>query len=302
MNPGDDRFVDEPTMRPDSEFHVRPMEPFSPELRPKHFRAVQRLAYRVAGIDLHPGKEDLVRARLMKRLRVLHLPGFDQYFKYLERDRSGREAAQMIDVLTTNKTFFFREAEHFECLKKNILPALRGKKLQLWCAGCSSGEEPYSLVMTLLDAFPDMAARDIRVLATDISQRMLDKARAAVYGKEQVESLPLPFITRFFDSVPDGRSRIYRIRPEVRSLIHFARLNLMDEWPMSGKFDVIFCRNVMIYFDRPVQRDLIRRFHSILKPDGHLIVGLSESLASVAMTFRYVQPAVYRRIPERTDR
>jgi chemotaxis protein methyltransferase CheR len=277
----------------------RPIEIFTPALKPKHFRAIQRLAYRVAGIELHPGKEELVKARLMKRLRALRMPGFEPYFKYLERDATGRELAQVIDVLTTNKTYFFREAEHFECLKRSVLPALRGREIRIWSAGCSSGEEAYSLAMALMDAVPDRTGRDIRILATDISQRMLDRARAGVFGREQVQTLPLPVTARYFDCVSDGRTHQYRVRPEVRSLVHFARLNLMDAWPMSGKFDVIFCRNVMIYFDRKTQRDLVQRFHSILQPDGHLFVGLSESLASIAQIYRYVQPAVYRRIPER---
>jgi chemotaxis protein methyltransferase CheR len=288
-------------MRHDDTFSVQPMKPFAPELRPKQFHAVRRLVYRVSGIDLHPGKEELVRARLMKRLRALHLSEFDQYFRYLERDDTGRETAQMIDVLTTNKTFFFRESEHFECLKRTVLPALRGKTVRLWSAGCSSGEEPYSMAMTLMESLPDIAKRDVRVLATDISQRMLDKAGQATYGPEQVGLLPFPYIGRYFDSVSDGRSKLFRVRPEVRSMVRFARLNLMDEWPMAGKFDAIFCRNVMIYFDRPVQQDLVRRFHSALREDGHLMVGLSESLAPVAQAFRYIQPAVYRRLPVRTE-
>jgi chemotaxis protein methyltransferase CheR len=269
---------------------------FMPKLNLKQFRAVQQLVYQVAGINLNNGKEGLVKARLMKRLRALHLSDFDQYFNYLESDGNGDETAQMVDALTTNRTYFFRESEHYDYLRNVVLPGLDSECIRVWSTGCSSGEEPYSLAITLMEANPRLDRRDVKILATDISRRMIEKARRATYGAEQIDKVPFPLIHKYFEYCAEHSK--YTVRSDARNLVHFARLNLMDDWPMTGQFDVIFCRNVMIYFDRPTQKALIQRLWSVLKEGGHLMIGHSESLLPLTQSFKYIKPAVYRRISE----
>jgi chemotaxis protein methyltransferase CheR len=213
----------------------------------------------------------------------------------LESDPSGQELAMMIDSLTTNKTSFFRESQHFEFLERELLPAwrARGEKIRIWCAGCSSGEEPYTIGITLKEALPDINRLDVKILATDISTRVLAKARQGVYDKETLQDVPPGLVSRYFTPIGTTSSRAYRVNDSVRSLITFARLNLMDPWPMNGPFNAIFCRNVMIYFDKPTQKKLVHRYWELLEPGGHLFVGHSESLTSTTQELRYVKPAVY---------
>jgi chemotaxis protein methyltransferase CheR len=201
-----------------------------------------------------------------------------------------------VDAISTNKTSFFRESAHFDYLRLHVLPELlaSGRPLRFWSAGCSSGEEPYSLAILLHEMASDLDRRDVRILATDISTAMLARARAGVYDTAALADLPDAALRRYFVRAPGATER-HRVGPRVASVVRFARLNLIGEWPMRGPFDVIFCRNVMIYFDRPTQARLVRRFHELLAPHGQLLVGHSESLTSLEHRFRYVQPAVYAR-------
>ena len=252
------------------------------------------MAYAICGLKLHAGKEELVKARLSKRIRALDLDGFDEYLAYVEGDRSGQEQTMMIDALTTNKTSFFREPQHFDYLRRQILPGLRSAaKIRLWSAGCSSGEEPYTLAILVREELPDIARRDVRILATDISTRMLGIAREAVYEQDKLEDIAPQLVQRNFTCVSTGSPRSYQVKPEVRKLVQCAQLNLIGNWPMRGPFDAIFCRNVMIYFDKPTQERLVHRYWELLRPGGHLFVGHSESLSNTSREFRYVQPAVY---------
>lgn len=265
------------------------------ELSKSQFDRISRIMHSTCGVNLQIGKEQLVKARLTRRLRALGLGCFEDYVKYLESGRDCGEMTQMIDSLTTNKTSFFRESSHFDFLCKDLLPKIveRGNKLRIWSAGCSSGEEPYTLGLLLCEEIPSIASFDARILATDISTRVLEKAGEAIYSQETVADVPGVMLTKYFDCVQSGPHRTYQVKQSVRSLVRLARLNLMDSWPMKGPFDAIFCRNVMIYFDKPTQQQLIKRFYDMLAPGGHLFVGHSESLTSAVHQFRYVQPAVY---------
>ena len=263
------------------------------ELAPAQFQDISRTVYDVAGIQLRPGKEGLVRSRLAKRLRALGLATYEEYLARVSGDASGRELAEMVDALTTNKTNFFREPAHFDFLRERLLPTLPSSApLRIWSAGCSTGEEPYTLAMTLHEALPDLARRDVRVLATDISSRVVAQARAGRYADAVAAEVPPELLRRYFRRLPEGA---WEAGASLRDLIAFARLNLMEAWPMRGPFQAIFCRNVMIYFDKPTQQELVARYYELLAPGGHLFVGHSESLSGIAHRFTYVQPAVYRR-------
>lgn len=269
---------------------------YSLKLSSQQFEKISRLVYQISGIDLHEGKEELVKARLMKRLRQLGLPDFNHYLKYLSGDKSGVEIGAMVDILTTNKTNFFREAEHLNFLKEEIIPTWGKNPIRIWSAGCSSGEEPYSIAIVLMESIPNIAHRDIKILATDISDRMMERARLGVYDEETLQIMPAFLRHKYFDRTETGSGRKYRVNARLQALVSFAKLNLMESWPMKGPFDVIFCRNVMIYFDRPTQENLVKRFWNLLKEDGYLLVGHSESLSFLAHEYRYLMPAVYQKI------
>lgn len=265
------------------------------ELSDRQFRTISQLIYDMAGIKLCSGKEGLVKSRLSKRLRALGMADFDTYLEYVGKDRSGKELITLIDSLTTNKTNFFREEQHFDFLRSHILPPFRdeGRKMRLWSAGCSSGEEPYSIAILLREEWPTIDQFDVRILATDISTRVLDLAMNAVYEEEAVKEIDAPLRRRYFTCVRETPTRAYHVNDNVRHMVRLARLNLMNPWPMKGPFHVIFCRNVMIYFDKQTQLDLVRRFWEMLAPGGYLLVGHSESLTASSYRFRYVRPATY---------
>lgn len=267
----------------------------SPELSAAQFQKISRMVYQVCGINLQPGKEGLIKSRLIRRLSTLGLHDFDAYLTHVAHDKSGRELTTMIDALTTNKTSFFREAQHFDYLREQILPKLKAgaRRARIWSAGCSSGEEPYTLGIVLREAWPDLDRRDVKILATDISTKILKRAREAVYDQETVATMPPALVQKYFTCLPDQPVRRYRVKEQVTALVKFAQLNLMGEWPMQGPFDMIFCRNAMIYFDKPTQQELVQRYWELLAPGGHLFIGHSESLTSCSKQFRYVQPALY---------
>lgn len=273
--------------------------PLAFDLSETQFRRIGDVVHRVAGIHLGAEKKSLVRARIVKRLRALSIPTIAEYLEFLSGDDTGAELAEMVDVLTTNKTSFFRELEHFRLLQSTILPALTraGESIRLWSAGCSTGEEPYTAAIVALDTLGAEASR-LRILATDISARVLQHARVAEYDADLVAEVPLPLRSRYFESGAAVRGTPvgpFRVTPSVRGLVSFARLNLMSDWPMHGPFDVIFCRNVMIYFDKPTQEALVTRFATLLAPGGYLFVGHSESLTGMRHPLAYVQPATYRK-------
>jgi chemotaxis protein methyltransferase CheR len=264
-----------------------------PSLSADEFTRVCALAYRVAGIAIPAGKEGLIRSRLASRMRDT---GHEQYTAYLDAvdaDRTGAELTALIDLLTTNKTNFFREQAHFDYLTSQILPKFVESRapLRIWSAACSSGEEPYTLGMLLNEQLPDV--RQVKILATDISTRILARAKAAQYSVEQLEGVSSQRRSTWFRETPTPHGVRFTVDARVRALVRFAHLNLMATWPMKGPFDLIVCRNVMIYFDKPTQERLVNRFAELLSPGGHLFIGHSESLTGMQHPYRYVQPAVY---------
>ena len=265
----------------------------SGELSDRQFKKVSDIIYRECGIVLKSGKEALVRARLVKRLRALKMRDFSEYMKYLQGDKGRDELGFLVDVMTTNKTSFFREMAHFDFLGETILPKLTGRKLRFWSAACSSGEEPFSLAMFVLDRIPGLRSRDIKILATDISPTILGKASNATYEEGMLLDLPPTFMRKYFVKVGHENPPLYQVSGDVRKMVRIARLNLLHSWPMKGSFNLIFCRNVMIYFDKATQQDLINRFWEVLEPGGYLFVGHSEGMSGIKHKFRYVQPATY---------
>lgn len=261
-------------------------------LRRDEFRRACALVYDVAGIAMSDGKEGLVSSRLAKRVRELGLRGFPEYLARVERDDA--ELAEMVDRLTTNKTNFFRERAHFDWLRDRVLPAASGRTLRLWSAGCSSGEEPYTMAMVLHEATGGKP--DASILATDISARMLAKGREGLYLPETVADIAPALVQRHFQPArSDAGAERLQVREHLRRMVRFARLNLMEEWPMRGAFDAIFCRNVMIYFDRATQERLVNRFHAMLAPGGYLFIGHSETLHALEHGYAYAAPAVFVR-------
>lgn len=265
-------------------------------LSKRDFDEICQLAYRNFGLDLKPGKEALVAARLGKRIRALHLAGFKEYMSLLHNDTSGKELTALIDSLTTNHTSFLRESAHFDLLRTTILPQLRSRpQVTVWSAGCSTGEEPYSILFYVNTEWGRAEASKFRVLATDISTRALDAAKLAVYPQDRFSSVPREWLPQIVQKGSNQWSGHYRIRPELRSAVEFRRVNLMEPFEQIGHYPVIFCRNVMIYFDKTTQENLVRRFSAQLEPGGYLLIGHSEGLTGVKHELDYVCPAVYRR-------
>jgi chemotaxis protein methyltransferase CheR len=274
------------------------------ELTDPLYKKFVTLVYKSAGISLGDAKRELVRSRLLKRLRALEIATYEEYYELVSmRDPDGSELTRMLDAISTNKTDFFRENQHFEFLAKNLLPGLAEKarghntpRIRIWSAGCSSGEEPYTLAMVLRENLPSDLLPKTKILATDISTQMLTTAQAGRYEEEKVKPVPAKIRIASFEKARSPKGVIYTVKPEVRAMITFRRLNLMREkYPFSGKFDVIFCRNVMIYFDRPTQERLVNRFHDSLCSGGHLFIGHSESLNSIKSPFQFIKPTIYKR-------
>ena len=255
------------------------------------------IVYDKAGIRLTEGKEALVSSRIGKRLRTLNLPSAKCYYDYLISDDTGEEMIHFLDFISTNHTYFLREEEHFDWLAKEARRLTDGGKrsLKFWSAASSSGEEPYSMAITLLAALEGTGA-DFRLLATDISTRVLDQAKRGVYDAAKVEKLSRLQRSRYFTRHKDSSGEYYEVEDGVKERIVFKRLNLAHPpFPMKGPFDAVFCRNVMIYFDAEVRRRLLVEIARLLPPGGLLIVGHSESLAGVGLDLDTMCPSVYRK-------
>jgi len=258
----------------------------------KDFQRIRRLIHERAGISLSEAKQDMVYSRLTRRLRARGLKRFSDYLDLL---RLGDEAEweAFTNALTTNLTSFFREPHHFPLLAQHFIRQKPGRDFQVWCCGCSSGEEAYSIAMTLAEISASLRP-PVSILATDVDTQVLHKAEEGVYPMERVERLGPERVRRFFLRGTGIQAGQARIRPEVRSLVTFRPCNLLTSgWPSSRAFDAIFCRNVMIYFDRATQATILRRFGPLLRPDGLLFVGHSESLFHVSDTFRLRGRTVY---------
>jgi chemotaxis protein methyltransferase CheR len=289
--------------------------PKQPELTDAEYQTIANFVHKASGINLLDGKKELVRARLSKRINQLEFQDFKTYFKYVMGDTSGDELVFLLDALATNLTSFWREPQHFDFMGKEFLPDLErrrkrpgggGPRLRIWSAACSSGEEPYTIAMVVMEKNPYFAnGGDFRILATDLSTKVLNIAKKGQYGPESVKNIPpqaqhayLSKITREGDR--GGTSTMWRVNENVRKLISFRRFNLMDPLPIKHSMDLIFCRNVMIYFDRDTIASLITKFYNILEVGGYLFIGHSESLSGLKHNFKYVAPCIYRKVPEGT--
>lgn len=260
------------------------------------FAKIRQLAYDTFGLDLRAGKETLVSARLGKQIRGSGCRTFDEYYRHVVEDSTGEALIHLIDALTTNHTSFFREPAHFDFLRKTLLPewAKRGR-IEIWSAACSTGEEPYSIAMCILEELGAVAPGKVRILATDISTRVLAAAEKGIYPGERFEALSAVQLRSYWLRGERDFAGSYRAKKEMRALIEFRRLNLLDPAGQVGPFPLIFCRNVMIYFDKATQRKVIESLSGCLEPGGYLLTGHAESLTGIEHELRYVQPAVYRK-------
>ncbi len=259
------------------------------------FDKLRKIIYETSGISLNANKEALVSARVAKRIRALGLEGHREYLHFLTTENTGNEIVHLLDAISTNVTHFFRESHHFDVLTSAMNDWLKKgeRRFRFWSAGCSSGEEPYTIAMTLLEATNGHKA-DMRILATDISTQILGKSIDGVYEKKKMENISPVIRERYFDRQGRGDNAIYGVKDTLRRMTVFKRLNLsVVPFPMSGPMDAIFCRNVMIYFDNNVRQNLLNEFYRLIKPGGYLMVGHAESLTGMLSGFKTVKPSVY---------
>jgi chemotaxis protein methyltransferase CheR len=283
------------------QYQIQPGQ-WLPPMSDVQFDFFRDLAKAHAGITLPDYKRNMVYRRVSKRLMKLGLKDFSVYRDMLSGPRAAEELVFFINALTTNKTEFFRENHHFEHLSSIALPGLKNqmeknseRRLRIWSAGCSSGQEPYSIAMTLSESFTDLARWDAKILATDIDTDMVELGREGIYPSTEILSIPLRLRQKYVDPVL-GDDQSGRMNFGQRSLITFNRLNLHGQWPLKGRFDVIFCRNVIIYFDKPDQCRLFDRYANLLRDGGYLYIGHSESLYKVTERFRPIGQSIYQKI------
>ncbi|WP_051091483.1 CheR family methyltransferase [Aureimonas ureilytica] len=270
-----------------------------PELSVAEFGRIARIIRDEAGIHLADAKTSLVYSRLVKRLRAVGIASFSTYCDLVESAAGKSELKKMVEALTTNYTFFLREPHHFEHLRREVLPGLmaeaaRGKRVRIWSAGCSMGHETYSIALSLLAVAPDAARHDVKILATDIDRNVLATARAGLYDEATLAAVPKADRERAF--LPPREDGLSEARPEARALITFRELNLLDDWPMNGQFDIVFFRNVAIYFDQPLREALWVRMAQHIRPGGWLYAGHSERITgAAAQLFSHEATTTYRR-------
>lgn len=256
------------------------------------FERIKKLIYKHAGISLSASKQNMVYSRLARRVRANGFNTFHEYLNFLEHGNS-EEWEAFTNALTTNLTAFFREQHHFPILEKHVEQRKNQKKIQLWCSASSTGEEPYSMAMAMVQAFKTFAP-PVHILATDLDTNVLAKAQLGVYSLDKLEKIPKERLKQFFLKGKGHHAGSARVRPELRNMITFRQLNLLDEsWPIRGPFDAIFCRNVMIYFDKPTQYKILKRFVPLLAPDGLLFAGHSESFQHAVDLFKLREKTVY---------
>jgi chemotaxis protein methyltransferase CheR len=265
----------------------------------RDFEALRRLVKDLTGINLSDQKRELVYGRLARRLRALHLKTFAEYRDLLDSD-DGKEIGELCNAITTNLTSFFRESHHFEYLREQVLQGRAAqrnasRRMRIWSAGCSTGEEPYSLAMTVMEALPELRTWDIKILATDLDSDVLSRAQRGIYAADRVRTLSPQRLSRFFVERRGRDGPCYEVIPELMSLITFRQLNLMHHLPMKGPLDVIFCRNVVIYFDKDTQRELFTRVAYLQRPGDMLFLGHSESLFKVSESYNPIGKTIYKR-------
>jgi chemotaxis protein methyltransferase CheR len=294
--------------RPAAAARRRGLEPPSSDIEAlisdAEFARFQALIHREAGIWLAPAKRSLLVGRLGRRLRELGMEKYGEYFQRVEADPA--ERIRMLDRVTTNETHFFREPRHFQFLGEEVFPrwrrdaeaGRRQRRARIWSAACSTGEEPYTIAMSLLRAFPAGSGWDLEILATDLSTRVLDRAAAGVWPLEKASEIPEADLKTFMLRGFGEQEGLMKAGPEIRSLVRFTRLNLNEpSYPVSGQFDLVFCRNVLIYFDAPTKEKVVGRLLRFLVPGGYLFLGHAESLSGISLPIRSVLPTVYGHWP-----
>lgn len=271
----------------------------------QEFKKLVDIVYKEAGITLGQ-KRDLVNARLATIVRKKRLSGPREVIQQLEADKTGTALVELIDALSTNVTHFFREDHHFKFMKETFLPALIKKKkaendrtIRIWSAACSTGTEPYSIAIVLLNFFESLQGWDLKILATDISTKVLNVGEQGIYSEKDTQTVPTSYLNRYFQKLggKGGEQKSYMVKPELKNLVSYRRFNLLTpEYPFSKKFDLIFCRNVMIYFDQPTKKGIINSFLRHLHKSGYLFVGHAESLGRSIEGLKHVEPAIYIKV------
>ncbi len=263
------------------------------------FDLLRQLVNEQTGITLSDHKQEMLYSRLSRRVRALNLDSFSSYYHLLRsQGGGGEELVHFVNAVTTNLTAFFREPHHFVFLAQHLFPKLieekQDKRIRIWSAGCASGEEPYSIAIVVKECFP--SDWDIKILATDLDSSMIDRGIRGIYDAERVNGISPERLRRFFHRGKASQTGKVRIVPELRNMVVFKQLNLMHPWPLQGSLDIIFCRNVVIYFDKETQRVLFDRFANLLNPDGCLFVGHSENLFQLTQRFQLLQQTIYKKI------
>lgn len=271
-----------------------------PPMTDQEYTYFSQLVMRETGIKLGPEKRDMLLLRLIRRLKAVQLPDFKSYIAYLRSKNGAQELIFLIDAVSTNKTDFFRESIHFDYIRDTILPRMieedDSRSVSVWSAGCSSGEEPYTIAMVLEDYFSQHYGWQYRILASDVSTRMLAAAQKGIYTDKGALQVPLTYRKKYIMSGKGKFEGSVRIVPQLRAKLRFARVNFRENvWPIEEKFDIIFCRNVIIYFDLEMQKHMFRKFYDYLYPGGYMIIGSSETLKYINEEFVMVGPTIYQR-------
>jgi chemotaxis protein methyltransferase CheR len=270
-------------------------------LRKAEFMKISSYIEEHFGIVLKTNKMELVKSRLARRVEQLNFNSYREYFEHATSKEGEQELVEMVNALSTNLTYFYREEKHFEYLRQQVIPDIlkhqRGEnfKLRIWCTAASTGEEPYTITMEVLEAIGETPGCDFKLLATDVSTKVLQQAKCGVYAQERLEKIEPLFLSKYFQKGTGNAKGRYKIKNRVREHILFNYLNLIKPFPIHHSLDVIFCRNVMIYFDITTQQDIIDRFVRVLKPGGYLFMGMSEGLSGIQHPLTYVEPSIYRK-------
>ncbi len=265
----------------------------------EEFEYFRNIVYRESGIRLTELKKALVQARLTKRIRQLKMSGFEEYCDYVKKNYHD-ELENLINCITTNKTDFFRENRHFEFMKEHLIPLWiehKKRRIRIWSAGCSTGEEPYSIAIIMREHYPNIDAADVKILATDIDTDVLSKAQRGIYPAEAVADVPVLLAKKYFLKGSGENAGFFKIKDSLKKMVYFRKLNLLNEtYPIKGKFELIFCRNVIIYFDKETQRSLFDTMYEYLADEGLLFVGHSETLTGLTNRFAPVSNSIYRKV------
>lgn len=267
------------------------------ELSPKAFEEIRQLVHRHSGIALGDNKQPLVKARIQKRMRTLGISSYEQYIEVVRGDSAGVELQQLLEAISTNVTSFYREKHHFEFMRLALdeWKSAGRQKLRIWSSACSTGEEPYTIAMEVIDAL-GTGKWDVKILATDLATKVLREVQAGEYSRQKVETVPAALRQRYMTKTGSPSGEMYVVNDEIRRMLLIRQCNLTDfPYAVAGPIDLIFCRNVMIYFDRPTRARIIAEFNRIVRPGGYLFVGHSESLTGMNCDFQLVKPSIYRR-------